>query len=260
MAMQSIPRANVLGVELSAVNMDASLEAILSAVESRARGYVCVTGVHGVMEAQEDLVFKKVLNDAFLNVPDGMPMSWVGWAQGFRSMDRVYGPDLMLEISRLSVEHGFGHFYYGGKEGVAEQLAICMSERFPGLRVSGAYCPPFRDLTREEADQLILKVNQIKPHFFWVGLSTPKQERFMAEYIHKLDTNIMLGVGAAFDFHTGRVRQAPRWMMRSGLEWLFRLTQEPTRLWRRYLVNNPRFIWLITQQFLKIRNFEVAGR
>jgi N-acetylglucosaminyldiphosphoundecaprenol N-acetyl-beta-D-mannosaminyltransferase len=172
-------------------------------------------------------------------------------------MDRVYGPDLMLALLELSAKKGYSHFFYGGAEGVAEELKARMGRRFPGLNVVGTHCPPFRPLEPDEKDRLIEKVDGLAPNFFWVGLSTPKQELFMTEFHERLNANVMLGVGAAFDFHTGRVRQAPRWMMRAGLEWFFRLCTEPRRLGPRYLRNNPAFIWHMLLQGTGVRTYPI---
>jgi N-acetylglucosaminyldiphosphoundecaprenol N-acetyl-beta-D-mannosaminyltransferase len=184
-----------------------------------------------------------------------MPMVWLGKLKGFKEMNRVYGPDLMLGIMEISKQFGIRHFFYGGANGVANELKRRFEERFPGIQILGAYEPPFRPLNSDEEDELQQVVNETKPDIFWVGLSTPKQEKFMAAYQNKLDVTLMVGVGAAFDFHSGRIKQAPRWMQRSGLEWLFRLCVEPKRLWRRYLSNNPRFIFRIACQLLGIKKF-----
>lgn len=235
-------RVNVLGVGISVLNLSTALAAIAEAVQCRRKGYICVTGVHGVMEAQDDNAFKNILNAAFLCTPDGMPMVWAGKLAGHREMRRVYGPDLMLEVCAWSETSGARHFFYGGADGVAGVLVEKLKARFPKLAVAGAYTPPFRPLTGEEVKQLQEQIAEARPDIFWVGLSTPKQEKFMAEFLPKLDTTVMIGVGAAFDFHSGRVRQAPRWMQRSGLEWFYRLCCEPRRLAKRYLRNNPRFV------------------
>ena len=248
-------RANVLGVGVSALNLDSAALAITRALERKAKGYVCVTGVHGVSEAQVDPDFRRILNSAFLNTPDGMPMVWMGRVQGFRNMGRVYGPDLMLRVCELSVAGGFTHFFYGGGPGVAESLKARLEQRFPGLKVAGTYTPPFRPLTAEEENRLAQRVAELKPDIVWVGLSTPKQERFMAEHWQRLDATLFFGVGAAFDFHAGRVRQAPRWMQRCGLEWLFRLCCEPRRLWKRYLKNNPLFLLRALCQLSRVKAF-----
>lgn len=247
----SLPRADVLGVGVHAISMCQAVSAIDRAVRSRRKGYVCVTGVHGVMEAQSDAEFKEILNHSMLTTPDGMPTVWVGWLQGFREMERVYGPDLMSEIFRLSEERGYSHFLYGGNEGVAETLAGCLRARYPRIKIVGARTPPFRPLNAEEEVALREHVRSTQPDFFWVGLSTPKQERFMADYIRTFDCILMLGVGAAFDIHTGSKTDAPRWMKRAGLQWLHRLVQEPRRLWKRYLINNPKFIFSISLQLLR---------
>jgi N-acetylglucosaminyldiphosphoundecaprenol N-acetyl-beta-D-mannosaminyltransferase len=255
MAQETNSKVNVLGVGISALNLDTAVEALRKALEENRKGYVCVTGVHGVSEAQKEPEFRRILNQAFLNTPDGMPMVWMGRAQGFRHMGRVYGPDLMLRLFELSQVPGFTHFFYGGAPGVAEELKHRMEARFPGLKVVGCYTPPFRPLTREEEAELERQVKAASPDFFWVGLSTPKQETFMAQHWEKLDAKIFLGVGAAFDFHAGRVRQAPLWMQRSGLEWLFRLGSEPGRLWKRYLKNNPLFLIRAAAQLTGIKKY-----
>jgi N-acetylglucosaminyldiphosphoundecaprenol N-acetyl-beta-D-mannosaminyltransferase len=249
------PRANVLGVGVSALNLDSALAAIEQAAINKARGYVCVTGVHGVSEAQQDPAFRSILNQAFLNTPDGMPMVWMGRLQGFREMARVYGPDLMLRVCEVSVARGFTHFFYGGAPGVAQELGRRLAARFPGLKVAGTYTPPFRPLTPEEESELVSLVAGAQPTIFWIGLSTPKQEKFMAQYWRKLDATLFFGVGAAFDFHAGRVRQAPRWMQRGGLEWLFRLSCEPRRLWKRYLKNNPLFVLRALCQLGRVKRY-----
>ncbi len=252
-------RANVLGVGISALNLDSAVKVMLSALNQRVKGYVCVSGVHGVSEAQTDPTLRRILNEAFLNTPDGMPMVWMGRLQGFKGIDRVYGPDLMLRLCESSVAHGFKHFFYGGGAGVAEELKTRLGQRFPGLNIVGTFSPPFRPLTTEEESELKALVAGLKPDIFWVGLSTPKQEKFMAEHWKSLETTMFVGVGAAFDFHAGRVRQAPRWMQRSGLEWLFRLACEPRRLWKRYLKNNPLFVVRAFFQFTGLRKYSLDG-
>ena len=235
-------RVNVLGVGISVLNLRTALDAIAAAVRDRRKGYLCVTGVHGVMEAQDDAGFKKILNDAFLCTPDGMPMVWAGKLAGHREMSRVYGPDLMLDMCAWSETSGAKHFFYGGADGVAELLAQKLKVKFPKLQVVGTFTPPFRALNADEEKNLREQVAAARPDIFWVGLSTPKQEKFMAEFLPKLDATLMVGVGAAFDFHSGRTKQAPRWMQRTGLEWFYRLCCEPRRLAKRYFRNNPLFV------------------
>jgi N-acetylglucosaminyldiphosphoundecaprenol N-acetyl-beta-D-mannosaminyltransferase len=257
--MSELLRANVLGVGVHALNMPLAIEHVDRAISENKKGYICVTGVHGVMEAQADSEFREILNSAFLNTPDGMPTVWVGHFQGLRAMDRVYGPDFMLEVCKLSQAKGYRHFFYGGKEGVAEALKSELCSRFPGLQVVGTYCPPFRDLNSEEAQNLKELFSKLKPDFTWIGLSTPKQERFMKKYLPILDTKIMVGVGAAFDIHTGSVKEPPHWVKRAGMQWFHRLLQEPKRLWKRYLINNPKFILRILAQFLGLKKYSLTS-
>jgi N-acetylglucosaminyldiphosphoundecaprenol N-acetyl-beta-D-mannosaminyltransferase len=247
--------ADVLGVKVSALDMKGAVELADRWIVAGSPGYVCVTGVHGVMEAQSDSELCRILNHAAINAPDGMPMTWVGHLQGHRKMNRVYGPDFMAEMCRLSVERGYRHFIYGGELGVADQLRETLQRRFAGLRVVGTYTPPFRSLTREEEEEVLNQVHDSRPDIFWVGLSTPKQERFMAQYVNRLQVPLLVGVGAAFDYHTGRIRDCPGWIKRSGLQWLHRLVQDPRRLWRRYLRNNPAFMWHIAWQLAGIREY-----
>jgi N-acetylglucosaminyldiphosphoundecaprenol N-acetyl-beta-D-mannosaminyltransferase len=245
------PRANVLGVGVSALNLDDAVELADRWLASRSgEAYICMTGVHGVMEARADPGLRSILNNALINAPDGMPMSWVGRWQGHRNMDRVFGPDFMSAMCRLSVERGYRNFLYGGQPGVAEQLRAMLETRFPGLLVVGTRTPPFRDLTRQEEAELFAQLRVLQPDILWVGLGAPRQERFMARYVDRLHVPLLVGVGAAFDFHTGRIRDASPWIKRCGLQWLHRLLQEPRRLWRRYLTNNPAFVWHIACQLI----------
>ena len=251
-------RVNVLGVGLSVLNLSTALEAIAAAVRERRKGYICVTGVHGVMEAQDDLAFKNILNGAFLCTPDGMPMVWAGKLDGYREMTRVYGPDLMLDVCAWSETCGCKHFFYGGADGVAELLAQKLKAKFPKLQVVGTYTPPFRTLNETEIKALQEQIRAAQPDILWVGLSTPKQEKFMAEFLPQLDVTLMVGVGAAFDFHSGRISQAPRWMQRTGLEWFYRLCCEPRRLWKRYLRNNPLFVLNFFLQRTGLKKFPLS--
>jgi N-acetylglucosaminyldiphosphoundecaprenol N-acetyl-beta-D-mannosaminyltransferase len=187
-----------------------------------------------------------------------MPLVWLGKHHvGGSWIERVYGPDLMLELFEATRDGGVRHFFYGGAPGVAEELKSRLEARFSGVNIVGTYSPPFRPLNAEEEGDLAAKVREAKPDLMWVGLSTPKQERFMAEYLPKLDVTVMLGVGAAFDFHSGRVRQAPRWIQRSGFEWFYRLCSQPRRLARRYLINNPLFLARIALQLSGLREYPV---
>jgi N-acetylglucosaminyldiphosphoundecaprenol N-acetyl-beta-D-mannosaminyltransferase len=253
----AVERVNVLGVGVSVLNLDRALAVMADAIAKRRKGYITVTGVHGVTEAQDDAEFRRILNGSFLCTPDGMPMVWMGKLAGHKEMDRVYGPDLMELICEKGVGLGWKQFFYGGAPGVAEELKGKLERRFPGMQVVGTFTPPFRALNAEEERALVEQVAQAKPDLFWVGLSTPKQERFMAAFLPKLETTLMVGVGAAFDFHAGRVKQAPRWIQRSGLEWAYRVWQEPRRLWKRYARNNPLFVARVILQKTGLRKYSL---
>lgn len=248
-------RVNILSVGVSALNMAQALDIIGGWITRRQPNYVCVTGVHGVMESQRDEDLRRIHNAAGIVTPDGMPLVWLSRLRGRRHVERVYGPDLMLELCERSVSKGYRHFLYGGTEDALEQLESGLQRRCPGLQVVGKYSPPFRPLTDEEDAQVVRMVNEANADIVWVGLSTPKQERWMASHVHRLTAPVLLGVGAAFDFHSGLKKQAPRWMQRSGLEWLFRLATEPRRLGPRYLVNNPLFVLLVLRQMLGLKHY-----
>lgn len=245
---------DVLGVNVSAIDLNLAVDMAEEWIKTARPGYACFTGVHGVMEARSNLEFRRILNRAFLNAPDGMPMTWVGRLQGFRKMDRVFGPDFMSAMCRRSVERGYRNFLYGGKPGVAALLSETLQRKFPGLQVVGTHTPPFRNLTTEEEEEMLIQVRESRPHILWVGLSTPKQEKFMAQYIDRLQVPLLVGVGAAFDYHSGRIQDCSRWIKRAGLQWLHRLTQDPSHLWRRYLRNNPAFLWHIAWQISGLRH------
>lgn len=245
-----INRFDVLGVGVNAIDVNCTVNEIKRWIQQGESHYICVTNVHCVMESQRDGRISDIHNKSGLTVPDGMPLVWIGRLLGFQGIKRVYGPELMLELCRISPENGFTHYLYGGKAGVADELCEKIRTLFPGIKIAGTYTPPFRPLTIEEESELIADVAKKKPNIFWVGLGAPKQEKFMAEYVQKLDTNVMIGVGAAFDIITGRIKDAPDWMKNSGLQWLHRLIQEPHRLWKRYLFNNTLFICKISSSML----------
>jgi N-acetylglucosaminyldiphosphoundecaprenol N-acetyl-beta-D-mannosaminyltransferase len=235
-------RVDVLGVGISAIDMGQALEEITRWVQQRELHYVCVTGVHGVMESRRDPELRRIHNASGLTAPDGRPMVWAGRRAGAANMAHMRGSDLMSAVCAMAADRGWSSFFYGGGQGVPELLAERLVARFPGLRVAGTWSPPFRPLTPEEDRSVIELINRCGPDLVWVGLSTPKQERWMAAHREQLNAPAMLGVGAAFDMHAGLMPQAPQWMQRSGVEWVYRLSREPRRLWRRYLRNNPRFV------------------
>lgn len=249
----------MLGVGVSAVTMSQALETIADWLLRREQHYVCVTGVHGIMESQRDEELRQIHNRAGLVTPDGMPLVWLSRLSGQSHVERVYGPDLMLACCRRSVLEGYRHFFYGGGKGVAQRLAERLGSRYPGLRVAGTHTPPFRPLSAAEDQAIVRQINESAPDIVWVGLSTPKQELWMNAHVGRLNAPVLIGVGAAFDFHAGLKKQAPGWMQRTGLEWLFRLGTEPRRLWRRYLRNNPAFIWGVLLQAAGITRYELRA-
>lgn len=231
--------------------MDDALRHIEQWIADDAREYVCITTVHGIMESRRDPALRQVMNSSGLTTPDGMPLVWLAHRAGHARVTRVYGPDLLLDASALAAEKGYRFFFYGGAEGVPEELAERLSARFPGLNVVGCLSPPYRALSPEEDEEIIRTINEAEPDIVWVGLSTPKQEHWMVGHLGRVDAKVMVGVGAAFDFHSGRKKQAPAWMQRSGLEWLFRLAQEPRRLGRRYVVYNSQFLYQLARRALR---------
>jgi len=249
-------KINVLGVPVDATNIDDVMAAVDAKIAAGEKGYITVTGVHGIMESVRSPHVLEAHRKAWLVVPDGMPLVHIGrLLHGHRTMRRCFGPDLMERLLAHSVPKGYTHFLFGGNKGVAQSLKAKLEERFPGLRIVGAYTPPFRPLNAEERAELARAVDRLKPNFFWVGLSTPKQELFMHQFLPLLSTNIMLGVGAAFDYHNGHLKRAPRWMQLLALEWLYRLMSEPRRLWKRYLINNPLFLFNFFLQVCGIKKY-----
>lgn len=260
-------RVNILGVGVSAINMPmalAQIDAWIRASHMNANApahspasshYVCVTGVHGIIESQDDEALRQIHNSADLVTPDGMPLVWLCRGQGHPHVGRVYGPDLMLAVCEYGLERGYRHYFFGGAPGTPEKLVARLQSRWPTLQVAGLYSPPFRAPSPQEDEAMVAMLNAARADVIWVGLSTPKQERWMAGHVTRLHAPALIGVGAAFDFHAGLKRQAPLWMQRNGLEWLFRLVTEPRRLWRRYLGNNPRFAGLLLLQRLGLRRW-----
>ena len=242
----------VLGVDVSELTFEDAFNCFLHAAATRQKVRAIFCAVNNLFEAYRDPVLRWQVSSSQIVAPDGMPLVWLGRLRG-RKVGRVCGPDLMPALCERSREFGYRHFFYGGAEGVAERLADNLRRRFPGLQVVGTHSPPFRPLTDEEDEQAIAKINAADPHFVWVGLSTPKQDAWIATHQTRLNVPVLLAVGAAFDFHAGNLRRAPRWVQGLSLEWLFRLMIEPKRLWRRYLVGNTRFAVYLTAEVLRIR-------
>jgi len=249
----SFARVDVLGVGISAIDPGDALGEITRWVRDGIQHYACVTGVHGVMESQRDPDLLRIHNESGLTTPDGMPMVWAARLAGALNVQRVYGPDLMLAVCERAAQRGWGCYLYGSTVEVLDRLGTNLTDRFPGLRIVGAHSPPFRPSTTEEDDAVVREINESGAQIVWVGLSTPKQERWMAAQVGRLHAPAIVGVGAAFDIHAGNLRQAPKWMQRSGLEWFFRLALEPRRLWRRYAINIPRFLFAISRRRPRIR-------
>lgn len=244
-------RYNVLGVGVSALTLPQTRDLVLGVRGQLRRGYICLGTAHGLTEARTDANLRRIFNESWLTTPDGMPLVWLGP----RGVERVYGPDLMLEVCEAGRRFGLRHYLFGGVPGVAEELRARLIQRFPGLEIVGTHTPPFRPLDATETVALQAEIARLRPDVIWVGLSSPKQEKFMAQHWRALDAGVLIGVGAAFDFHAGRVRQAPRWLQRSGFEWLFRLCAEPRRLGPRYLKVTPLFALRVLAQLTGLRRY-----
>lgn len=253
------PGIDLLGVRVSALNLRSACDRVHDAVRERQRGYVCLCGAHGLVDSQSVPALRIAYNKAFLNTPDGMPLVWELHRQGHSDAGRVYGPDLMLGM----FERGLRHYLYGASPATLARLEERLKKRFPQATIVGAYSPPFRALTEQEDDDVAHRINAAKPDIVWVGLGAPKQELWMARLRDRLHAPMLIGVGAAFDFHAGKKPQAPAIMQSLGLEWLFRLGSEPRRLWRRYLRVVPGYIGLLALQRLGLRQYPAvtaAGR
>jgi len=251
--------ANVLGVPVDATDMEGALSRVAGHLLRRRKGYVCAVSVHGVLSARRDSRIAQAFADAAIVIPDGRPIVWVGRMQGHRAIRQVTGPDLMRAIFAGPQFAGRSHFLYGGKAGVALELAAMWKKRFPGTRIAGTYTPPFRALTPAEEADLIARLNHCRPDFIWIGISTPRQDMLMRRLLPHIDCGLLLGVGAAFDFHTGRIRDCAPWIKRIGLQWLHRLIQDPARLWRRNLYNAT-FLWHIALQLTGLKQYSLDAR
>jgi len=253
-------RLSILGVHVSVLTMQRATATMEHWIRNGERRYVCITGVHGVMESQRDPELMAIHNAAGLVTADGMPMVWMSHWLGHPEAERVYGPDLLQEMSRISAVKGYRNFFYGSSPGTLGNLTAALSRRHSGLQIVGSFSPPFRPLTPEEDEAVIAQINASGAQVVWVGLSTPKQERWMASHVHRLNASVLVGVGAAFDFAAGEKQQAPRWMQRNGLEWAFRLATEPRRLAGRYFRNNPAFMLRASGQLLRHHAISRLGR
>lgn len=251
------PRLNILGVGVNAVTLADAVATIGGTIASRGREYVCVVPAHSVMDCVRDRSLAPVFNGAGMCAPDGMSIVWLLQLHGYRNASRVYGPDLMAAVCERSLATGWRHFLLGGAEGIADQLASRLAQRYPGLVVAGTLSPPFRPLSQAEDDEMVERINAGRPDVVWVGLGSPKQERWMAEHAGRISAPVMVGVGAAFDFLSGHKAQAPRWVQRSGLEWLFRWAEEPRRLFPRY-ARYPLFAVLVLAQAIGLVRYDIS--
>jgi N-acetylglucosaminyldiphosphoundecaprenol N-acetyl-beta-D-mannosaminyltransferase len=248
------PSVEILGVPLALTDYEGTIDWMDAMVAAKHRGYICVAAVHTVMACREDPDLRAAVLGSDLTLPDGQPLVWAMNALGHELSSRVYGPDLMARYCERAALTGARMFLYGGRnQGALVQLALNLRTRHPGINIVGGYVPPFRPLTDEEEDFVLAEINRSDADIVWVGIGVPKQEKWMAAMRDRLDAAVLIGVGAAFDFHAGLVPQAPAWMQSMGLEWVYRLAREPGRLWRRYLRYNPRFVAGFLRQWLRHR-------
>lgn len=255
MRVGKLPAYTALGVRVHAVKTEEAIAEMQERIAEGGQGsYVAVTGMHGLSESRKDSRFRDILNRAFLVVPDGMPLVWLARIHRIPLRRRVCGSELMEAFCQATGAK-CRHFFYGGASGVAEDLAAKLAARF-GIIVAGTYTPPFRPLTLDEVSEVQKRVQETAPDILWVGLSTPKQEKWMAEFGPQLQVPLLVGVGAAFDMNSGRLSRAPHWMQVIGLEWFYRLLQEPARLWKRYLVIIPEAAWDVSLELLGLRKFQ----
>jgi N-acetylglucosaminyldiphosphoundecaprenol N-acetyl-beta-D-mannosaminyltransferase len=249
---EEIRTREVIGIPLAMTTYDGAMDVMDGMVARREPGYVCAVAVHAVTVAQRDPVMRDALLGSTLTVPDGMPLVWAANLLGENLPHRVYGPELMRRYTRRCAAKGHRIWLYGGRDqGSLAQLALNLRQDFPGLRIVGGYSPPFRDLEPHEEDEVVARINTDKPDVLWVGTGVPRQEKWMARMRDRLEVPVMSAVGAAFDFHAGRISQAPPWMQDRGLEWTYRIAQEPRRLLPRYLYYNPAFLRRFSRQLMR---------
>jgi len=250
----SVATRSIVGIKIAMTDYDEVIGVMDRMVERRERGYVCAAPVHALMVARDDPAMHEALAGATLVVPDGMPLVWAANLLGERLPDRVYGPELMSRYNHRCVERGHRVWLYGGRDqGSLVQLALSLRQRHPEIQIVGGYSPPFRGLDADEEEAIVRQINDARPDVLWVGIGVPKQEKWMARMRDRLDVPVMCGVGAAFDFHAGRISMAPPWMQERGLEWIYRIAQEPRRLLPRYLYFNPRFVLAFARQYVEYR-------
>lgn len=238
----AIPICNIMGVDIAAIDMEWLVNYLNRNVKDLSGDYICVSNVHTTVTAYEDQEYCRVQNGGIMAIPDGGPLSSVGQKRGFKNMKRTTGPSLMGEIFKISATEGYRHYFYGSTDETLEKLYSVLTESYPGIQIAGMYSPPFRPMTEDEDKAIVDRINETKPDFVWVGLGAPKQEKWMAAHQGRIN-GLMIGVGAGFDYHAGNIDRAPEWMQKSNLEWVYRLLQDPRRLFGRYWHTNTKFIW-----------------
>ena len=250
--MVKIPCINVLGMRVDMVQIPEVLSMMEEWIKNGARGnYIVISNANDAVLSRRDPNICRAVNDSSLSVPDGISLVMLGKIRGHKLKRRVYGPELMEEFCKLAAEKGYRIFFYGGAEGIPEKMRSKLLAKYPGLKVVGTYSPPFRELTEEDDRQITEMINRTKPDVLWIGLGCPKQQLWMNKYKDKIEVPVMVGVGAAFDFHAGTKSQAPKWMRENGMEWFFRLLTEPRRLWRRYIVDGAFFLYNVIFESMK---------
>lgn len=237
-----IPTCNIMGVNIAAVNMPWLIEFTQKNIKELSGNYMCVSNVHTTVMSYDDAKYCAVQNGGIMAIPDGGPLSSVGRRRGFSEMRRTTGPDYMKEILKISNKEGYRHFFYGSTEETLKKLQRTLKRSYSDVQVAGMFSPPFRTLSAKEDEEVVRMINESNADFVWIGLGAPKQECWMAEHQGKIK-GFMIGVGAAFDYEAGNIVRAPQWMQKTNLEWLYRLIQEPKRLFKRYFYTNTKFIW-----------------
>lgn len=245
-------RVNIIDVQISNTNLKDLIEEIMIFIEKKETNYICVSNVHTTVEARKDKNFRKIVNESFMSIPDGMPLTWIGKLKGHKSMSRTTGPDVMDEIFKLSQQKGYKHYFYGSSNETISLMIQNLKKEYPDLIIVGSKESVFRSLTNQEDQDLVTEINRLNPDIIWVGLGAPRQEIWMNKHRTKIESSLMIGVGGAFAIYAGLVSRAPHSMQRMGIEWLYRLIKEPRRLWKRYLVSNLQFLfYLVLHIFIK---------
>jgi len=241
-------RQNILGVMISVIDLDQALAYCQKQIETRQPSYICVAPAHSILDCYDDIQLREIFNKSGLTTPDGMAVVWILKMKGNKTVSRVYGPDLLLSLCELSITTGWKHYFYGSTNQVLNKLQTRLLKEYPEVNICGTYAPSMQAGKITERQEVIDNINQVDPDIVWVGLGSPKQEYWMSEHRGKLNAPLLIGIGAAFDFVSGNINQAPKWIQRSGIEWLYRLVNEPRRLWRRY-IKYPKFVLLVLKEW-----------